>query len=468
MADSSRKGPTIKLSHYLSYGIYRGFELLLKPFPMEIVCVMGGLIGSLGGLLLPKRRAIVIRNLRIAYGEQLKHHEIQALCRRTYWNSGANLIASIKANTMRSEDLHKRMEIAGLENMEAARQEDTGFILLLAHMGSWEILVQMHLIIPGLTPFGGLYRPLGNPLLDKLVKRRRQKTGTKLFSRTDGFFTPIVHLKEKGALGAFADQNAGSHGMAVNMFGKITSLTNLPALLHRRTNAPILPVSMCTIGHGRWRVIIHPALTISDKEKTNAAVTTGLCAQAFETMMSESPSDVLWMHGYWKTGTKLPLKIAGIQRNKNLEMLGKATKPFRVLIFAGNAPADSQEMLTELQRLKNYREDIEITLVSEFLTSPDAVYHIKMDSSEPPHIVANHIRQHNLKLSTPLDCAIDFTPDAAGDYILKCSGTTPSFAMRGKNVSASTKNYFSNPENRTLKGLLESLGIDKNITKFSG
>lgn len=460
MAEASQNDPSVKPIHYLSYGIYRGFELLLKPFPMEIVCLVGGLIGSLGRFLLPRRRAMVIRNLRIAYGETLNHTEINSLCRRTYWNTGANFIASIKANTMRPEDLHKRMEVVGQENLEAARREKTGCILLLAHMGSWEILAQMHLIVPSLNPFGGLYRPLGNPLLDKLVKRRRQKTGTKLFSRADGFFTPIAHLKKNGTLGAFSDQHAGNHGMAVPMFGKMTSLTNLPALLYRRTGAPIMPVSMCTVGHGRWRVVIHPALKISDTEKTNAAVTTGLYARAFETMMSESPSDVLWMHGYWKVGGKQPLKIDGVQKKKNLDSMVRANKPFKLLIFAGSAPADSEEMLTEIHRLKNYREDIEITLVSEFLTSSDATHHLKMDSSEPPHIIANQIRQHDLEMTTPIDCAIDFTADAAGDQILKISGVTSIFSMRGKNVSRATEIYFSFPEKRNLTGLLESLGVE--------
>lgn len=463
MGDTNENERPVKLVHYISYGAYRGFELLLRPFPMEVVCVIGGLIGSLGRLLLPQRRAMVIRNLRIAYGKTHSLEQIHAMCRRVYWNSGANFLAAIRANSTPIDEIRSRVEVQGGENLDLSSRPESGFIILLAHMGNWEILTQAHLIEPRMAPFSGLYRPLGNPLLDRLVKRRRQSTGTKLFSRRDGFFKPIAHLKAGGSLGAIADQNAGAHGVAVPFFGKLTSLTNLPALLYRRTGASIMPVSMCTISHGRWRMVIHPAMEISDSQKKNAALTTSLCARAFETMMSESPSDVLWMHGYWKVGTKRPLKIDGVQKKKNADSLTEATAPFKVLVFTGSAPAESQEMLEQLHRLKNYRKDIEITVVGEFLTSADAAQHIVMNPAEPPHIVANEIRQYDLGMATPLDCAIDFTSDASGENILKLSGITPVFAMRGKNMSRFTRLVFADVAKRNLAGFIESLGIETEL-----
>jgi len=459
MGEPSNNDRPVSLGNYISYGIYRGFELVLKPFPMPVVCVIGGIIGSLGSILLPGRKKMVIRNLRIAFGDQLSLDEIHTLCRKTYWRTGANFIAALKANTMEPEDLHKCMEITGVENLHAARKDNVGFILLLAHMGSWEILVQMHLIIAGLLPFGGLYRPLGNPLLDRLVKRRRQKTGTKLFSRADGFFTPIAHLKEGGTLGAFSDQNAGKHGMSVPFFGKLGSLTNLPALLHRRTGAPVMPVSMETVSHGQWRVVIHPAIEISDKEKTNATLTTGLCAKAFEQMMSTSPADVLWMHGYWKVGTKRPLKIDGLQKKKDTGLLTPATQSFKVLIFTGNEPAESPEITEQIQRMKMYREDIEVITIGACAISDEASHHITLVPGEPPHIVANAIRRFDLEMTAPIDCAIDFTSDSSGGNILRLSGVRPIFALEGRHCARTTKQLVKDSAKRNLAGLLASLGL---------
>lgn len=457
--DAENHGQAVTLGHRVSYGLYRGFEWMLKPIPMELVCVIGGIIGLTGYLFLPRRKKTVIRNLRIAYGSESSLGEINSMCRKTYWRAGANFLAALRANTMSPEDLHKRMEIVGVENLRDARKPGTGFILLLAHMGSWETLVQMHLMIGGLTPFGGLYRPLGNPLLDKLVKRRRQKTGTKLFSRKDGFFTPIAHLKEGGTLGAFADQNAGRHGISVPFYGKLSSLTNLPALLHWRTGAPIMPVSMCTVTHGKWRVVIHPTIEVGDEEKTNATHTTGLCARAFERMMKESPTDVLWMHGYWKIGRKLPLKIDGVQKQRSGNAPPKATKPFKLLIFTGNISANDTELHKQLNRLIHYRSDIEIITAGESACFQPAVRHLSMEPGEPPHLLANKIRNDDQETATPIDCAIDITDEASGEKILRQSGVSPCFAMKGRYKARTTARHFQQAEHRNLSGLLESLAL---------
>ena len=460
MTDISQKDPPIKLSHYFSYGTYRGFELLLKPFPMAVVCVIGGIIGSIAQFLVPYRRRIVIHNLRIAYGDQMDIDEIHRLCRRTYWNTGANFLASVRANTMQPDKLREHIEILGIENARSKPGQSAGPIFLLAHMGSWETLVQIKDLVPGISSFGALYRPLGNPLLDKLVKRRRQKAGITLYSRKDGFFPPISHLKNGGALGVFSDQNVRDHGISVPLFGKLTSLTNLPILLHRRAKAPILPICMASVGLGKWQLTIYPAVQIPETEKTNATLTTSLCAQALESVMSKSPADVLWMHSYWKIGKNRPLKIAGAQKNKSTSPTTVPSKPFKVLIFAGDLPSDFPEFHTQVHQLKNYRSDIEITLVSQNLTSPDVAHRIPFNSSEPPHIIANNIRQYDLTQNTPIDCAIDFTPNAAGYQILKLSGVIRHFAMSGDNVSRTTKKAFKNPQNRNLTGLLQSLGMN--------
>ena len=455
--------PKVKLGHYISYGIYRGLEFILRPFPIELVCMAGGCLGRLSSILLPSRRNIVMRNLRIAYGDRLSIPEIEAMCKRTYWDVGANLLASLRANYMSADELNQCVEADGLENLRKAREKDSGLILLLAHMGSWETMVQTPSITALFRPFGSLYRPLANPLLDKLVKCRREKTDVKLFSKRDGFFTPIAHLKEKGGLGAFTDQNARDHGISVPLFGKLTSLTSLPALLHRRTGAPIIPVSMSTISNGKWRVRIHPAIEIPDSDKSNAALVTNHCARNFETMMTESPTDVLWMHHYWKGGRKRPLKISGIRKEKNALLMEAPTKPFNLLIFAGDIPANEPEALAQLHRLKHYRPDINITLVSEYLTSPDVDHRIAMIATEPPHILANEIRKHDLEMQTPIDCALDFTKQAQGHTILKFSGISSIFSMSGKHISPATKVFFKDASQYNLAGFVDSLGMKEQL-----
>ncbi len=453
---SSRR---IQARHYPTYWLYRTFEFFLRLMPMELVCVIGGALGQAGWLLMHGRREMVIRNLRIALGEELDIQEIRNLCRQTFRNSGVNFLASVRATTMSADELRKRMKIDGIEHLESATAQGHGAILLLAHMGNWEMLTQMHLVAPCLVPLAGLYRPLDNPLLDRLIKRRRQSMGTTLFSRRDGFFKPISHLKSGGTLGAIADQHAGDHGMAVPFFGKLTSMTNLPALLHRRTGAPVIPVSMVTCSPGNWRIVVHPALDINEEQKKNASEITALCAKAYETVMLEHPTDVLWMHRYWRVGAKSPLKIDGTQKKKPTAAESAARKPFNVLVFTGRSTTADEDLQHHLHHLKHYRPDMRVTLVGQHSLSPEADHFIPFDPAEPPHLVANAIRDYDLAQTIPFDCALDLTPEAAGARILEMAELARIFTMRGKHQSISTKKLFADLGTSSTGAYLRSLGL---------
>ena len=82
-----------------------------------------------------------------------------------------------------------------------------------------------------------------------------------------------------------------------------------------------------------------------------------------------------------------------------------------------------------------------------------------MIATEPPHIVANEIRKHDLEMQTPIDCAIDFTKQAQGNTILKLSGISSIFSMSGKHIGLATKALFKDSSQHNLTGFLNSLGM---------
>lgn len=448
----------VRIDHYLVYAVYRALEFLLKLLPMKLVCLTGVGLGHLAYLILPGRRGIVTRNLRIAFGEKMSHDEIRKLTRKTFHHTGANLIASIRTAALSESQILRRIEVVGEENLTAARETSHGIIGLLNHMGNWELIAQAHLGLPGLTPTATLYRPIDNPLIDDLIKRRRGSQGTKLFSRRDGFFKPISHIKEGGSLGILADQQAGAHGIAVPFFGKLTSMTNLPAILHRRTGACIVPVSMTTTSLGMWRLTVHPAIVIPAEKKSDTLHITSLCAKAYETSMRSSPADVFWMHGYWKTGRKSPLKIDGLQKKRTGSQRSAATKPFRVMVYTGAASKQNQEVDEQLTRLKNHRPDIHLTTVgeNEFSSSDNFIYARATDNSPK---LAHELEQYDLSLPTPIDCSLDFTEKGQGGDLFHRAGFTHIFTLHGKYQSRKTAGYFSKTDHPTLSGFLHSLGI---------
>lgn len=451
-----------RFGNYIAYGIYRVLESLLRLLPMEIVCVIGAGLGQLGYWLMRKRRRIVIRNLRIINGDQMNHEDIRSLAQKTFRTSGLNFIASVRASTLSNDELIERVEVKGIDNLLKAYEDGHGCILILAHMGNWELLTQLSVLAPEIKSLASIYRPLDNPLLDNLVKRRRQRSGTQLFSRRDSFAKPISLLKSGGTLGAIADQHAGVHGLAVPLFGKITSMTSLPALLHRKTKAPIVPISMSTVGLGKWKVIFHPLIEIAEDEKKNTHLLTARCAHAYERIMRESPADVLWMHGYWKVGRQFPLRMDGTQKknalnDRVLDTEKKSLKPFRILVYLGDSVATSPEVSDQLHYLKNFRSDAHLTVIGLNPEHLQADHVIASSVDDSPHLLSNSIAKLDLSQPTPFDCAIDFTDNSSGSSILSGAGLAPIFALHGKFQNRNTRKAREQRGDLSLSQFIETL-----------
>lgn len=438
MGSHNSKPSKAAISDYSAYAAYRVTEAILRLLPMEVVCIVGSCMGQIAYFLMPLRRAIVTRNLRIAYGKKIPLWQIKSLARKNFRHTGSNLIASIPASVISNEELKQRVEIEGLDNLLKALKQDKGCILLLAHMGNWEILTQLKILVPEIESLGSLYRPLDNPLLNRLIKRRRQSKEAKLFSRDDGFNKPIKHIKAGGTLGCIADQNAGKHGMAVPFFGKLSSMTNLPALLHRKTKAPIIPLSMCMTKKGFWKVVFKPVISISDEAKKDTYQVTLRCAQAYEDLMSESPADVLWMHNYWRGAKRAALKIRG-QIPRKAEIYTPPYKnPFEVIIHTGKTITDDQLAKT-LALFCNYRSDVRITLAGSHHEFPGSDACLVIDTLDPCHLQANSLSRLQDSMSSPFDCALDLSSDGAFKKIFAQAGIAPYFALitpprsKGKN-----------------------------------
>ena len=442
----------VSVNDRFAYALYRAAESVLRPLPLEIVCVIGACMGQLAYFLMPRRRAVVTRNLRIAYGGSMLWGEIRALARKTFRHSGSNLIASIPASIISNEELKTRVEIEGRENLLAALDQDKGCILLLAHMGNWEILTQLMIIVPEIKSLGSLYRPLDNPLLNKLVERRRQSKGARLFSREDGFSKPITHLKAGGTLGCIADQNAGKHGMAVSLFGKLSSMTNLPALLHRKTKAPIIPLSMCMTSKGKWKVTFKPAINIPEEAKKDTYQVTVQSAHAYEDIMSESPADVLWMHNYWRGAKRVALKIRGqIPRNLDLGSL-QYQKPFHLAIYSGGTITDEQLRET-LAQFRNYRDDLDITLIGSHSELPEADNYLRIDDEDPPHLSVNSLVKLQNAMPCPFDCVMDLSTNSSGKTIFRQAGIAPYFTISSPPKSRHVKPAPNIPPSNYEKSL---------------
>lgn len=325
------KGP----AKYVEYFFARALVSLLQRLPLRLAYRLGRGVGWLAWKCMSKRRAIVRKNLEIVnawmaaeraeradgggmmanVGEMIKEGEspsssithrpsaivphssaIELQVREVFQRAGANIFSGFTFNRMSAEEIKHHIKIEGLEHLKTALSAGKGAIILLAHMGPWEALSQL----PGLAakhgigaPFGAMYRPLNNAYLDQWFKKQRESSGTRLFSRRDGFHKPVDFIRSGGMLGILADQKM-REGVDASFFGQPAKTSPIPGLFQRRTSAPIVAVSVISLEKHCWSIRLSQVSlpeSTSSKDRSKLVEPTN---QALEQMLSCSLCDGFW------------------------------------------------------------------------------------------------------------------------------------------------------------------------------
>ncbi len=394
MAAPTSDRPT--LLHRLEYGAFRSVEGIVARLPMDSCAVLGRLIGRFFQLVSPRYRHLIRRNLRIATAENpLCREELDQLVDETFRRAGANFISSLKSATMSLEQLAENIETTHCDLLSRERAGN-GLLVTIPHMGNWEIMTKLSGLHAGISNFGAVYRPLDNPLMDKLTNERRTADGCQLFSRRDGFHAPIALLRSPGPMGVLADQRAGAQGVVMPFFGKLTSCTPLPDLMARRAKADVCTLSISTIDHGRW----HAEMRLLGKSPGVAGIITAL-----ETAMRVSLADVFWFHDRWRTDRTRPLSF---YTKFDPEIAKQATVPMRLLLTLHDDSQQDADILFEA--LFAERPDLRI----DWLTSlpgkhpdPRVVKHA-WDHSAPDEHASGALDRIDQSHPAPLDAALLF------------------------------------------------------------
>lgn len=289
---------TATISDKLTYYSVRAVESILSLIPTSVVWRFGSLLGRIMHVCASKRRKIVHHNLSLVHPEK-SEEELAALTKTVFRYSMANLTASVNTACIADHKVNKLITVKGKEHIKAL-DPDKGVIFMLSHMGNWEVLVRTAQLVDLHRPVGAMYRPLKNPLIDKHLRKKRERAGFKLFSRKRGLIEASKFLRDGNALGIFSDQHSGKSGIHLPLFGKETSITPLPASLAQKFDCPIIPVTLHTTSPGRWTLECLPAFTLPPAAEADKEATGQIIADHLAHIMKTYSQDIFWIHDRWK------------------------------------------------------------------------------------------------------------------------------------------------------------------------
>lgn len=285
---------------YVAYWGARIAITLFGMLPLDTASALGGWLGrKLGPHFGVRKHALA--NLQRAIPE-LSPEQQQAVLNGMWDNLGRVMAeyahlekigAEIAANT-------GRVEIIGLEHIDAIRETGKPTILFSAHYGNWELL-GLAATCHGL-PLVQVYRAANNPLTEELLQKLRKAVGGRLVPKGMQAARELLKaLKQNESLAMLIDQKL-STGIAVPFFGHVAMTAPAIAELALRADCPVVPAYVERLAGARFRVIVEPPLRLEntgDRERDvyNALL---LLNGKIESWIRARPDLWFWVHKRWK------------------------------------------------------------------------------------------------------------------------------------------------------------------------
>ena len=272
----------------------------IMPLPLASG-LAGALAGTLGPLLPLHARAR--RNLQRAMPE-LAAVEVERALGEMWRNLGRVAGEYPHLRKFRAYTPGGRIEVVGVEQLAAAKEEARGALFFTGHLGNWEVS-GLPLIQHGI-PITFVYRAPNNPFVDRLIARIRGRdiTENAIAKGATGAREMVRRVRHGSYTAMLVDQKMND-GIAVPFFGRDAMTAPALAQLAFKYDLPVWPVRTDRLAGCRFRVTIFPKLELprSDDMSGDVAEAMRMVNAVLESWIRERPGQWLWLHNRWPKGT---------------------------------------------------------------------------------------------------------------------------------------------------------------------
>lgn len=283
--------------------------------PTGAAYMLGGLLGRLASFL-PIRETLATRvNLRLCFPD-LSRAERRSLARRSFAETGRYFF---ELGGIWSWDRERTMGlvtgVTGRDVLDAAIEKGRGVILVMPHMGSFELA---GMYVDEQYPTTVLYRPPKVREMEEVYNRARQRLGGRAVpAGAAGVRALHRALKAGEAVGVLPDQDPGrGAGVFVPFFGHLANTSTLLARLATRSGgAVVLVVAKRLKGGGFHMHFLPGSPDIHDPDPIVGATAVN---RDVERCIAIAPDQYLWSYKRFRiqpVGTPSPYKVEGAAKD---------------------------------------------------------------------------------------------------------------------------------------------------------
>ena len=270
------------------------FNLIGEKASFRLASFLGGALY----LFARKTRASTLNSIRIVFPD-IGRNEAERIAKSAFVHQTKTFVELLRYPCLNRKEILRKVRISGIENLRKALLNEKGVILLVPHLGNWEILgATLGLLGYNVYSF---FLDARIDSIGELLNSFRESKGIKLIARAE-LKKSVKVLKNNALLGVIADQDGGENGVYTDFFGKTVSAPRGPASLARRTGATVLPMYVVRNIDDTYTMVIQRPIFLkktSGKEEDINRYTREFL-RIYEKIILQFPEQWLWMYDRWK------------------------------------------------------------------------------------------------------------------------------------------------------------------------
>jgi len=261
---------------------------------------LGRFLGGLLYLCYPPQRHIVRRNLQFAFPDFSPRW-----VRRTAWgvfqNYGTTLVEILQMGFFSREQVLQRVRLHGLDQVLGKVSPDQGVVVVSAHMGNWEIGMQVMPCFFG-RPLTAVAKKFKAGRIENWLHRVRTRFGSQILYKKGALAEMTRIVREGGILTILVDMARRKDGVDIEFFGKKATATPAAAMLALRCRCPVVPVFCLREVDGTIGIRVGAPIEMlrSRDLRRDLVVNTQRITDVVESMVRRHPEQWHWLMKRWK------------------------------------------------------------------------------------------------------------------------------------------------------------------------
>jgi KDO2-lipid IV(A) lauroyltransferase len=181
-------------------------------------------------------------NVRQVLGPSADGARVRRVTQAAFANYARYIVDVVRLAHIDPQSVCRNVVFDGWEHVEEAFGYGQGVIVVGGHIGSWDLAGAV-LVARG-KQVSALTDTLSPPRWNDRVQRTRDRIGMQSIPIESGLRAMLAPLRRNEALAILVDRPVQANGVAVQFFGRTTSVPAGAATLAIRTGAAILPAVM--------------------------------------------------------------------------------------------------------------------------------------------------------------------------------------------------------------------------------